>query len=281
MRRLLFITTLVLTSILPARAQFTDNFSDGNFTANPAWLGNTADWIVNGSSQLQSNNMVLNSTFYLSTANTLATSAQWEFYAQFTFNPSGLNYTDVFLTASASDISQPATSGYLVRIGNTDDEIALYRKDATGAVTKLIDGVNGILNTSSNTMKIKVTRSSTNVWTLYRDITGTGSTYVSEGTATDATFTTSAFFGILVRQSTATFFQRHFFDDFDVKAFAPDITPPVVQSATATSINTIDVVFNEPVDLATSQTSPIMLLTMALVHQLLRYVTHLTRRWFT
>src|SRR4051812_19509002 len=170
MRRLLFSFFLALIFILPSKAQFTDNFNDGNFTANPTWVGNTADWIVNPTFQLQSNNTVVNGSFYLSTANTLATSAEWEFYCQLTFNPSSANYVDVFLTASASDISQTATTGYFVRIGNTDDEIALYRKDATGVVTKLIDGVNGILNTSSNTMKIHVTRSSTNNWTLYRDL---------------------------------------------------------------------------------------------------------------
>ncbi|MFM2358336.1 MAG: hypothetical protein RLY16_329, partial [Bacteroidota bacterium] len=79
-------------------AQISDSFTDGDFTANPVWSGNTADWVVNASNQLQSNNTVANAAYYLSTPNALATSAQWEFYAKLAFNTSSANYVDVFLT---------------------------------------------------------------------------------------------------------------------------------------------------------------------------------------
>lgn len=233
--------------------QFTENFNDGDFTTNPAWVGNVSDWTVNPSLQLQSNNTVASSTFYLSTASTMATTAQWEFYCQITFNPSGANYIDVYLTASASDISLAATTGYFVRIGNTDDEISLYRKDAGGTVVKIIDGVNGILNSSNNVMKIKVFRNAANQWNLSRDLSGTGNSYFNEGVVTDATYQTSSFFGIKITQSTASFFQRHFFDDLEVKTYVPDVTPPAIVSATAISSSAVDVLFNEPVELASSQ----------------------------
>ena len=254
MRKL--ILSLVLLMILSStEAQVTDNFTDGNFTANPTWVGNTADWIVNPSFQLQSNNTVANSTFYLSTASTLATTAQWDFYCTLTFNPSGTNYVDAFLIASASDLSLINTTGYFVRIGNTLDEIALYKKDATGAITKIIDGVDAVLNTSNNVLKIRVTRNAANLWTLSRDITGTGNNYFVEGTVTDNTYNSSAFFGVLVRQSTASFFQRHFFDDIQVQTFVPDITPPAITSVTALSATTVDVLFNESVEIVSSQTA--------------------------
>jgi hypothetical protein len=243
----------ILLSATQLHGQFTDNFNDGDFTNNPAWSGNTADWIVNPSFQLQSNNTVVNSNFYLSTASTLATIAQWEFWCQITFNPSSANFIDVYLTASASDITQSSVTGYYVRIGNTNDEICLYRKNANGTSTLLIDGADGILNTSNNVMKIKVTRDAANQWNLQRDLTGTGGSYVSEGFATDAAFTTSVAFGIWVRQSTASFFQRHFIDDIEVKTYVPDITPPAILSVIATSANTVDVLFNEPVQLSSSQ----------------------------
>ena len=197
----------------------------------------------------------MNGTFYLSTASTLATTAQWDFYCNLTFNPSGANYADVFLTASASDLTLTNTTGYFVRIGNTNDEIALYRKDATGVVTKIIDGVDAVLNTSNNVMKIRVVRNAANLWTLSRDLSGTGSSYFTEGTVTDNAFTTAAFFGILIKQSTTGFFQRHFFDDFVVQTFVPDMTPPVLVSATAATGTTVDVLFNESVDLASAQTA--------------------------
>jgi len=236
------------------QAQINESFNDGEFTSNPSWTGNTADWIVNPALQLQSNNTVANSTFYLSTANSLATTTQWEMYIKLDFNPSSLNYVDVFLTASASDLNSNNTTGYFVRIGNTDDEVSLYRKDAAGAVTKIIDGANGILNNSTNVMKIKVIRAAGNQWTLFRDLSGTGTGYVSEGVVTDATYTTSAFFGFLVKQSTNSFFQRHYFDDIQVQPYSPDVTPPSVQSVTTPTPNTVNVLFNEPVDQTTAQT---------------------------
>ena len=245
------VAALQLTNNL--QAQFSDNFNDGDFTANPVWTGNTADWIVNTSLQLQSNNTVANSSFYLSTASSLAISAHWELYVQLDFNTSSANYADIFLTASASDLTSNNTTGYFVRIGNTNDEICLYRRNAGGINTKIIDGVNGILNKSNNIMKIKVTRDAAGKFTLFRDLSGTGNNYFTEGSITDVTFMSSSFFGILIKQSASSFFKKHFFDDIIVSPYLPDITPPKIQSVNATSVNSVDVLFDEAVDLNSSQ----------------------------
>ena len=250
MQKKLLICVLVLMGTLSGRAQLTENFSDGDFTNNPAWTGGTTDWIVNPFFQLQSNNTVVNSTYYLSTANGLATTAQWDFFCSLSFNPSSANYVDVFLTASAGDLTQAATTGYFVRMGGTDDEISLFRKD-NGSVTKIIDGTNGILNSSNNDIKITVVRDAANQWQLTRTLNATAS--FVEGNVIEATYLNSAFFGILVKQSTAGFFQKHTIDDIVVGPFVPDLLPPILQTYTVTSANTVDVLFNEPVELASSQ----------------------------
>ncbi|MEO6720697.1 MAG: lamin tail domain-containing protein, partial [Ferruginibacter sp.] len=179
--------------------------------------------------------------------------AQWEINVTLTFNTSSANYVDVFLMASASDLSATTTSGYFVRVGNTDDEISLYRKAIGGAITKIIDGVNGITNNSNNTLRIKVTRDAADQWILWRDITGTGNSYIAEGTVTDSTYSSAAFFGIFVKQSTASFFRRHFFDNIVVGPYSPDIVPPAIQSISAVAANAIDILFSEPLDNASSQ----------------------------
>ena len=143
--------------------QFSDNFADGDLSSNPVWTGNTADWTVNNALQLQSNNNLTNSTFYVSTASAMATTAQWVFYCQMAFNPSSANYVDVYLTASAGDLTASSTTGYFVRIGNTDDEISLYRKEA-GAVVKIIDGINGIQLIRKEYEEVKII-----VLTMYDD----------------------------------------------------------------------------------------------------------------
>jgi len=252
---ILYLPVFLIIPIL-IKAQFVEHFSNGNFTTNPVWIGNTSSWIVNSANQLQSNNTTANSTFYLSTASTLATTAQWEFYVDLKFATSGANYTDVYLTASSSDITAITTTGYFIRIGNTTDEISLYRKDADVATgTKIIDGVDGSVSSSTNNqVKIKVIRNAQNQWTLLRDLTGTGNTFFSEGNVTDATFTTSAYFGILVKQSSvASFAQKHFYDDIVVKPYNPDVTPPTIEAVKVIAANSLDVLFNEPLDVASSQ----------------------------
>ncbi|MES2645376.1 MAG: lamin tail domain-containing protein [Bacteroidota bacterium] len=241
----------VIASVLflqpSVHAQLLENFSDGDFTTDPTWLGNTSDFVVNAPGQLQSNNTLTNSSFYLSTANTLATNVQWEFFINLPFSTSGANYADIYLTASQSDLSATNNSGYFVRVGNTEDEISLYRKDANGNSIKIIDGVNETIATGNNAVKIKVIRDANNHWILMHDITGTGNNYKSETTTVDVTYTSTAFFGILIKQSTASFFQKHFLDDIKIIGYVPDITAPSIVSVFPTTEKTIAIIFNEPV----------------------------------
>src|SRR5439155_26472148 len=126
--------------------QVAEDFSDGDWTQAPPWNGNTGDWTINAGKQLQSNNTVANSSYSISTSNSLATMARWDLYLRLNFNTSSANYVDIYVIASASDLSLPSTTGYFIRVGNTQDEIALYRKDPGGVIVKLIDGVDGLTN---------------------------------------------------------------------------------------------------------------------------------------
>src|SRR3982750_1739216 len=80
-------------------AQLQENFQDGDFISSPPWSGNTNDWIVNTSGQLQSASIVPNNTFYLSTPTSPDIKTEWNFLIRMAFNPSGVNYVDVYLAA--------------------------------------------------------------------------------------------------------------------------------------------------------------------------------------
>ena len=248
MTKALLLAALLLP--LTGWSQLSETFTDGNFTASPPWTGSSADWTVNPAGQLQSTNTTANSTFYMSTPSTSATTTEWEFYLRLAFNTSSLNYVDVFLTASESDLTSPTLRGYFVRVGGTPDEVALYRKDGTATV-KLIDGLDGLTDGSNNILKVKVVRNSAHQFTLLRD-EGVRGNYVAEGSATDATYTTSAHFGIIVKQSTSSFFGRHYFDDVLIQPYTPDVTPPALKWVKTTSANTVDLLFSEPVETASS-----------------------------
>lgn len=236
-------------------SQFVDNFTDNNFTSAPTWSGDDSVFTVvdvSGNFQLRSNKTIASTSFYLSTPSAQAVDGQWEFYTGLNFQTSSANYVDIYLTSNQANLLSATISGYFVRIGGTTDEISLYKKVA-GVATKIIDGVDGTTNLSNNILKLKVTCSATNEWKLERDLSGTGSSYFTEGLITDATVTTSSFFGFSVTQSTASFFQKHFFDDFYVGPIIFDVTPPVLISATAISSTQIDVLFNEPLDQASAE----------------------------
>ena len=103
-------------------------------------------------------------------------------------------------------------------------------------------------------MKIKVTRDANNQWILSRDLSWNGKfVYHVKVLLPMLTYTTSSFFGFLIKQSTASFFQKHFFDDIEIKNYVPDVTPPGNLSATAISQTALDVLFDEPVDITSSQ----------------------------
>lgn len=234
-------------------AQVVENFNDGDYTSNPTWTVSSPSDFTVSSGQLKSSNTFSNSSFYISTTNTITSNCTWEFWVNLQFATSGSNYVDAYLMSDNSNLLASTINGYFVRIGNTSDDICLY-KSVTGTQTIIIDGVNSsVLSSSNNLIKIKVTRSSTNQFTLERDLTGTGNSYVSEGTIIDGAITTSAYFGFVVKQSTASFFGKHFFDDITVQTIVPDITPPVISSNTIISSTQLDVLFNETVELNSSQ----------------------------
>jgi hypothetical protein len=232
---------------LLAISQLWEDFSDGDLTDNPAWIHNNNDWIINPDFQLRSNNLVANSIFFMSTPVSSSTGMEWEFFVRLQFNTSSTNYADVFLTASSPELNNASTTGYFIRIGNTQDEIALYRKDA-GSIVKIIDGIDGITNSNDNILRIKVSRDINGEFQLWRDVSTTSNPYVLEGKVTDATYHGPGFFGILIRQSTSSFFQKHFFDDIQIRPYVPDLSPPDLLSAHPSGVNTVDLLFSESLD---------------------------------
>jgi hypothetical protein len=236
-------------------AQFSDGFDDGNFTTNPNWFGDDSVFVVtdvNGNNMLRSNKTLASTSFYLATNSTVALDCQWEWFANLQFNTSSANYVDVYLTANQTNLLSPTLSGYFVRLGGTDDEISLFKR-SSGTATKIIDGLNGVLNTSNNNLKIKVVRTADGEWKLERDNTGTGNSYFTEGIINDVSVANGSYFGVAITQSTATFFQKHFLDDFYAGPIIYDVIPPVLLSATVISATEIDVLFNEALDAVSAE----------------------------
>jgi hypothetical protein len=232
--------------ILALNAQFTDDFSDGNFSENPSWIGDEEKFSVNEFDQLQLTAIPESSDAYLSTSSGAINDAQWDFYVRMDFNPSSTNYARIYLSSNSSDLRN-ALNGYFVYIGGTTDEISLYRQTGTTR-TRILQGVAGSVNTANVAVRIRVTRDETGNWELLRD-TSLTDVFVSEGVVFDDTFIQTSFSGVYC-DYTATRSDKFFFDDFVVTG-TPflDVIPPNVVSVLPTSENTLDLLFDEPISL--------------------------------
>lgn len=230
-------------------AQVQDNFSDGNFTANPAWSGTTAFWTVNASGELQSNGSGTD-TLYLSTpfAATLASAiTEWHVKVSLGFAPSDNNFCKIYLASDQPDLT--SAHGYYLRLGEnlSADGIDLFRQDGTTA-TKIIDGTAGTI-ASGGIFIIKITRTASGSWEIFHDVSGT---LASDGTATDATHSQSQYLGFWVRH-TSTNATKFTFDDLYAGPPVTDQTPPTLSAVNILNSSQIEATFSEKITLNSAE----------------------------
>src|SRR5699024_8228128 len=89
---------------------------------------------------------------------------------------------------------------------------------------------------------------SNGTFVLERDSTGTGNSFYTEGVALDNSFTTTVAFGFYIRQSTASFTQKHYFDNVVIKDMPADNDPPVLIKASTVEGKTIVLNFDEIIE---------------------------------
>ena len=147
----------VIVAFLPLTSfgQLNENFSDGDLTRDPPWSGNVSQFQIT-SSALQLAAEPTSTTAWISTPFVSDQNTIWEFSVTMAFNPSSSNYCRVFLTSDQSDLSA-ALNGYFVMIGNSTDEISLYRQTGTTR-TRIIDGLDGRVNLDNVSVWVKITR---------------------------------------------------------------------------------------------------------------------------
>jgi hypothetical protein len=230
-------------------AQVQENFSDGNFTENPAWAGDVSQFLVNPDFVLQSNADSLggtSNTVYLSTDGYLAGSTQWEFFVNPKLSTSSNNLMDVYLLSDVSNL-KGSVNGYFIRTGGTPDEVALFRKDGLTEVKIITGKQNAINGTTNNPTKIKVIRKSDGKWLLYADYEGSGAAFEQVGSVQDLTYTSGPFTGLLVRYSNSNRL-KFFFDDFYIGPEVIDSLPPVVIDVNVTGEQEIELIYSENID---------------------------------
>ncbi|MFK8100962.1 MAG: lamin tail domain-containing protein [Saprospiraceae bacterium] len=225
-------------------AQLVDDFSDGNFTNNPAWIGNTTDFtITDAVLQLDA---TAAGTAYLASPVSINGASNWEFFVELDLNPSANgNFPKIYLSSDAADLTANL-NGYFLRIGETgaNDAFELFRQDFDGTTEFLLRfNTEGEMSASANNRaRVKVTRDNTGTWNFAANYDG-GNCFTDEGSITENTHSTGSHFGFSC-QFTSGSVTKFFFDDIYVNA-----TPPFQNLALATvkssTSNTVEVSFSD------------------------------------
>jgi hypothetical protein len=243
-----FICCIILSFDLEAQIGFSDDFTDSNFTTNPAWSGEVSKFVVNQTKQLQLSDVGGSSPAYIITTSKVVNDASWQFSFELGFDPSGSNYAKVYLIADRQNLTQ-SLDGYFVRIGgqsNTVDNVRLYRQDGTKE-TLLINGISGTV-ASSPRGRIKVLKDPSNEWQMWLDTSQQFNNPILQGSAIDGTHSQSEYFGLTCIY-TSTRSDKFFFDDFVVAGTAfQDTVRPRVDSWNVVNDTTIDLRFSENLD---------------------------------
>lgn len=223
--------------------QVTDDFSDGDFTANPSWQGTTSEFIVNASQQVQTTNSIA-ATSYITTPHGLSTlqNHEWHFWVKQNFSPSSSNFGKVFLSADNSDLTA-VQNGYYLLFGeaNSTDAIRLYKLE-NGVSALLCSGMDGQI-ASNFTVGIKVVLGISGTWELSADLSG-GVNYVLQGSFNDPNILTGSTFGYLCTY-TASNATKFYLDNVYIGTPILDVQAPQIAAAIAISSNQVDVTFNE------------------------------------
>lgn len=250
MKTICFFVLSLLGLVLQGFSQFSDDFSDGNFTANPVWIGDNDKFIVEAGILRLNDNAAGQS--YLATTNSMALNTQWDFWVRIAFSPSNGNHPRIYLISDQQNL-RGALNGYFLQVGRDGtDNKRLFLMRQTGTTTvQVMAGSQNLAAASNNIMRIRVTRNAAGLWTVWADERG-GNLFLMQGQVTDITHTATSWFGVVCNYTSGNS-KNFFFDDFRVGAIEQDTQAPGVDRIEVVSSNQLNVHFTEVVELNSAQ----------------------------
>ena len=250
MKKYIF-SILISISYLFADAQVSDQFTDGDFTVNPSWTGDVANFTINSNFQLQLNAPAISDTSQLVTTSMRLDSSEWQFYTKLDFSPSTSNQLRYYLASDNSNLSG-LLNGYFLQMGisGSKDSIEFFKQMGT-TKTKLAGGIQGHCGKNTNALRIKVRRDLIGNWTIWADTLG-NTDFMLECTAFDSTIHNTNYMGFWCNY-TSTRNNKFYFDDVYAGSNIVDLAPPTLLSITPVSATQIDIMFSESVQLSSAQ----------------------------
>ena len=247
--RILGFIIVFLTLSYSSYGQLFEDFSDGDFTNNPSWEGDTSEFIVNSNLVLQLNAPSVTDTSFLSVeTGTLdfSSNISWDFYVKMDFSPSNNNNFRYYLTSNNNNL-KGYLNGYFIRVGENGslDKLKLYRQDGLATVL-LASSLHESFGVTPE-FRVRVNRDVNGNWEILCDSTG-GNNFIYELGATDVTHTFSNFTGLWSKHTTSNN-DNIFFDDIIIDGnILIDTLPPYIENAVVKSSNSLDIQFSEPLN---------------------------------
>lgn len=230
---------LILLVPFSGLAQVTDDFSDGDFTANPKWVGTESLFMVNSNKQLQLNAEESGEAWLFceeEVSNGVEDGQyEWRFWLREAFSPSSNNFSDVYLCDK-----------YFLRLGEagSNDVVDLQRVDGDANVS-VCRGTDTFIASSFSAF-FKVTRDSEGNWKVFVDKIGNGD-YLIEAQGVDNTYEPVGNFGIKMKYS-ASNSKKVYLDDVYAGSLIVDNEAPCLDDVIVLKYNKLELSFNEPVD---------------------------------
>jgi hypothetical protein len=239
-KNLLFFCFALFSGVL--HAQISDDFSDGNFTQNPGWQGDSANFIVNSAGALQLLAPAAGSS-QLVVQGYIPDSAVWMLDIRLAFAPSASNILRIYLVADQANLA--TAGGYLLEIGENGslDALRFFRQDAS-VRSLLAAGPAGAVAGEPVDIRLRVRRSAAGDWTA--EIAAPGEVFKGQFSVRDTAYLPGPdrFFGLQCLY-TATRTDKFFFDNLTILPDLPDAQPPVLQQVVAADAQTLRILFDE------------------------------------
>ncbi|MDZ7742825.1 MAG: lamin tail domain-containing protein [Bacteroidota bacterium] len=231
------------------RAQFSDDFSDGDFTQNPSWTGTSADFKVNDDEQLQLDTEGAGES-WLSTSSSMMAGMEWRFWAKLSFSPSSNNNARVYLASDQQNLKNPL-NGYFVELGESgsDDAIELFKRKGEDTLS-VCRGPGGMI-ASSFEVRIRVIHEQDGSWKIFADPSGQHNfMLLAEGF--DDEFDTAGYTGVFCKYTSSNS-SKFYFDDFYAGPVQIDSIAPEIEGIRLISGREIAISFSEGVSKSSAE----------------------------
>ena len=250
MKKIIILLILSLLYSIQVFPQIIDDFADGNLGGTVTWQGDTADFLVNGSGQLQLNASQAGiSALYVSLDSMEFGQQNWEwsFRIRLAFSPSNNNFARFYLLADTADLKYVGLKGFYLQFGENlgQDAIELFYTDGSQAFS-VLRGPDAMIANSFD-FWVKLIKTQGNDWILWLDDRGDGR-YQSLG---------EVHFEQQIQAKAAGFYCKYtvgnvnkfYFDDVYIGPERVDSVRPTVLSCYGRDdFHTVTVSFSEMVD---------------------------------